>query len=60
MAPGFTPDGFEMASGQKVAADVVIFGTGSQSGIDKLVFQKDGGARRCDSNPLLASCLRLS
>ena len=36
MAPGFTPDGFEMASGQKVAADVVIFGTGCQSGIDKL------------------------
>ena len=55
MAPGFTPDGFEMASGQKVAADVVIFGTGCQSGIDKLVFQKDGGARRCDSNPVLAS-----
>lgn len=39
---GYFSGGLELDDGRKVKADYVIFGTGCQSGIDKLSFEKDG------------------
>ena len=38
----YLSDGLELDDGREVKADYVIFGTGCQSGIDKLLFEKDG------------------
>merc|ERR1711939_594258 len=38
----YVPEGLEMDDGRTVEADYAIFGTGCQSGIDKMSFEKDG------------------